>query len=121
MAPNIEPPSETAFLSSSPIELISSGHYNKVPLIIGYCNNEGLYVGFDETFKKIKIKQETLDLDFFVSPSLKLKEDDSKREIVKRKIKKFYFEGQNAVDKSLVRSLSIWYTVGFLNPHIPLE
>lgn len=42
-APCVETPNETAFLTRNPIDSITSGDYNKVPMMIGYNSNEGLF------------------------------------------------------------------------------
>lgn len=38
----IETPNETAFFSKSPIEILREGKYNKVPIIMGYTETEGM-------------------------------------------------------------------------------
>ncbi|KAG5895283.1 hypothetical protein JTB14_015149 [Gonioctena quinquepunctata] len=47
ISPVIEKPNETQFITQHPIELIATGNYNKVPLLLGYCSAEGLL--FDES------------------------------------------------------------------------
>lgn len=40
--PIVEKPNKTAFITKHPFELITSGNYNHVPLLIGYTSHEGL-------------------------------------------------------------------------------
>ncbi|XP_018575302.1 juvenile hormone esterase-like [Anoplophora glabripennis] len=42
--PIIEKPSDTAFITEEPIDILMSGNYNQVPLIIGYNSGEGLFL-----------------------------------------------------------------------------
>lgn len=47
-APVVENPNETAIITNKPINLITSGQFNKVPTIFGYTSAEGLYCVIDQ-------------------------------------------------------------------------
>ncbi|XP_050504985.1 juvenile hormone esterase isoform X2 [Diabrotica virgifera virgifera] len=46
ITPVIEKPNPTAFLTEKPIDIIQSGKYNNVPVIMGYTDSEGLLLDF---------------------------------------------------------------------------
>ncbi|CAH1110140.1 unnamed protein product [Psylliodes chrysocephalus] len=109
IGPIIEKPNETAIITSHPAELIASGQYNKVPILMGYCDREGLLVEF---YKRLMIKAgieppakySQIDVDNFIHPDLQLAEDDPKRLIIKKKLTELYLQPPNVDDKFLLPS-----------------
>ncbi|XP_023017623.2 esterase FE4 isoform X1 [Leptinotarsa decemlineata] len=50
IAPVLEKPNPTAIITTHPEELITSGNYHKMPIMIGYNSGEGLLFGEQKTF-----------------------------------------------------------------------
>ncbi|XP_056644896.1 esterase FE4-like [Diorhabda sublineata] len=46
IAPCIEKPNPTSILTSPPAEVLSSSQYNRVPIMMGFCDREGLLFEF---------------------------------------------------------------------------
>lgn len=84
----IEPPSDTAFLTKSPIDLITSGEYNRVPIMMGFTNCEGmLYEGVvSEKNKPVYWEKPEVN----VPTQLELDNDSAVKKTVGEKIVKFY-------------------------------
>ncbi|CAH1164857.1 unnamed protein product [Phyllotreta striolata] len=106
VGPTVEYPNETAFITSPPAQIIASGRYNKVPILLGYTNREGLLF---EALKRISGKTEIMEesssnmnLESLVHPHMGLKKDDPKRKIIAKKYAEFYFQGENAKDKVML-------------------
>ncbi|XP_050515607.1 juvenile hormone esterase-like isoform X1 [Diabrotica virgifera virgifera] len=92
VAPTIEKPNETAVLTSLPQDLIAKGHYHKIPLMIGYTNMEGiLHEIYQQKETKQGLKPDYFNLYKFVHPHMAIENKDPKKELIKEKLKKFYF------------------------------
>lgn len=87
--PSPERKSSNAFLPEDPKDVMQSGSYNKVPLIIGYCDCEGLVVLFLESKKG----QPPIPKDFenFVPYSFELERGSEESKRIAQKIKEFYY------------------------------
>lgn len=85
----MEKPSENAFLPEDPTKILQSGAYNKVPLLIGYNDAEGiLSVTFTAATGNKPIHKDFEDL---VVAKFDLDRGSEKSKRVARKIKDFYY------------------------------
>nr|QIJ96707.1 carboxylesterase [Glyphodes pyloalis] len=79
--------SKAAFLTDSPYNIVKSGKYNKVPMLYGFADMEGLLriAQFDSWKDKINA-----NFSAFLPVDLKF-DSEKEREEVSNKVKKFYF------------------------------
>ncbi|XP_072397540.1 juvenile hormone esterase-like [Diabrotica undecimpunctata] len=90
ISPVIERPNPTAFLTEKPIDIIRSGKYNDVPVIIGYNNSEGLFL---DIMAKLKMIDEKLVADIPLEQILPYDTNFTETQQVKRlvdKLRNFY-------------------------------
>ncbi|KAF5273124.1 hypothetical protein FQA39_LY07614 [Lamprigera yunnana] len=81
--------SESAFLTQDPKDLILSGNYNHVPIIIGYNSREGFMA---EVSQNVKTNGHTIkDFEDFISFELSIKLNSMQSKTIANKIKKFYY------------------------------
>lgn len=93
--PTIEEPNDTAFLTRKPIDIIISGDYNHVPMLITYASNEGLYIEMvPEESKKIQN-----EIHF---PQISLPEDSIKREKLLEELRELYTSEKYKNNKHVV-------------------
>ncbi|CAH1118266.1 unnamed protein product [Phaedon cochleariae] len=104
IGPIIEKPNEAAFITELPRTLIKSGKYNKVPIMLGYCSNEGLLFEIKSRSEGKSYTDEKLDLNDFIPPDLNFKQNDSRIQIIRKKLSNFYFEGNHAKNKYMLYS-----------------
>ncbi|XP_063834763.1 esterase FE4-like [Ostrinia nubilalis] len=97
--------SEESFLDESPFAILNSGNYEKVPVLYGFSNMEGLIriVLFD-TWKE-NMNEKFSD---FLPADLQFTSDEE-RESVARKVKEFYF-GDKAVSSETVLGYIDYFT-----------
>ncbi|XP_034835052.1 esterase FE4-like [Maniola hyperantus] len=91
---------EEAFLKDLPYNLLSKGEYNKVPVMIGSCNEEGLLLAAlenDTTIAKIAVEK-TLPKNLHI-PS------EAERKEVAKKLHNFYL-GNEAISHDTLANLS---------------
>ncbi|KAI4468816.1 carboxylesterase [Holotrichia oblita] len=79
---------EPAFLTENPLELILKGKYHKVPLIMGYTSNEGI---FFETPEKRKKRSKVVDLERYVPHFYELAKGSEGSKEIANSIQTFYF------------------------------
>lgn len=77
-------------------EIIKSGQYNKVPILLGYTDNEGIVKDILDTTDLLGSGWEPI---FEFAQSAHLEEDDPKRQIVLDKLGKFYSQKKYASEK----------------------
>nr|WEQ60888.1 esterase [Phaedon brassicae] len=104
-APIIEHPNPTAFITKHPIELITSGQYNKVPLIFSYCSNEGLLIEIYDRLTRLagKIPKET-GFDSFFYNEMNLDKDSEVGKQICQMLSEFYTREDNLKDKFMLPS-----------------
>lgn len=87
--PGPEKPSQSAFLPDEPIKIIRSGTYKKVPLMIGYCDAEGITSVFWEPLHG----RETVHKDFenFVPFTFDLEKGSKESLQIAQRVKSFYY------------------------------
>nr|XP_023023272.1 esterase B1-like isoform X1 [Leptinotarsa decemlineata] len=100
VGPTVEKPNPTAFLTKSPIEIITSGEWNKVPMMMGYTSNEGLLFAFgNDWFKDPQIESE-----HYIHPDMKLEKGCSTSKLICKKIKDYYSQEKNAYNPYMLHS-----------------
>ncbi|CAF4915611.1 unnamed protein product [Pieris macdunnoughi] len=85
------------FLIDSPVNILKSGRYNKVPILYGFANMEGLLR--TNLFEEWKNKMNE-DFTEFLPPDLQFNSEEEKK-IVANKIKEFYFGGKVTDENTL--------------------
>lgn len=91
--PTIEKPSaEVAFLSEDPLYLLKTGRYHKVPMILGCCSREGMFVYSlcNSPRNSHLLRDETI-----VPFNLHLRKGSDKYQMVKNEIMRHYFDGKD--------------------------
>uniref|UniRef100_A0A2A4J4E2 Carboxylic ester hydrolase n=1 Tax=Heliothis virescens TaxID=7102 RepID=A0A2A4J4E2_HELVI len=101
-----------AFLTESPLSILKSGNYRKLPVLYGFANMEGLLrVDFFE-FWKHKMNEKFSD---FLPADLQF-DSDEEREEVASKIKKFYFGDKPVGDDNILEYVDFFSDVIFTYP-----
>lgn len=98
--PVFEKPSRTgepAVIAENPIELIRSGRYNKMPMMIGYTSAEGLF--FEYKIKQaIQSKERNgvliTNFENLIPHHLKVPSGSILSKYIANEIKSFYFNGE---------------------------
>lgn len=85
------PPAETSFLAVDPLEALVSGKYSKVPVIFGYCKDEGILT---ENYLKKKKPPIHDDFEGLVTYRLGVKRGSEASKKIAQKIKEFYYRGE---------------------------
>ncbi|XP_046988442.1 juvenile hormone esterase-like [Schistocerca americana] len=99
-APTIEPDSvKDAIITRSPIEILKSGMFNKVPTILGVCSREGIMFIGELTENKGTMRELNTNFQRLLPTDIPVKREE--RIIVARDIKRFYFENQPLEDSTI--------------------
>nr|ANS53404.1 esterase 4 [Sitophilus oryzae] len=106
---SIEPQSPTTFISKSPIEIITSGEYNQVPLIIGYNNREGIL--FNDLRKKAGFDAKP---EYFVPHNVDFYGNDTDRQYYVDKIQEKYLSGPNDDDNVIAVITDSFFVAGII-------
>ncbi|CAG9814134.1 unnamed protein product [Phaedon cochleariae] len=105
IGPTVEKPNGTELISERPIDHIKSGNYNQVPMMIGYCSNEGLLAATgDEMFHVPYSKGEEHNLDLFIPWFMEIQKESTESELVCRRIADVYLKEENISNKFLLTS-----------------
>ncbi|KAF5273125.1 hypothetical protein FQA39_LY07615 [Lamprigera yunnana] len=82
--------SESAFLTQDPKDLILSGNYNHVPIIIGYNSREGLIA--EVASQNVKKNGHTVkDFEDFIPYDLRIQTNSIQSKSIANKVKNFYY------------------------------
>ncbi|XP_018575271.1 juvenile hormone esterase [Anoplophora glabripennis] len=106
-APVIEKPSNTAFITEKPIDIIRSGKYNQVPLMIGYTSREGLLLAAAEVLAAsagLPAKKDPPNLEDAIPWHIGLESGSDISKQVCEKLKKTYFQGPDVDDNKYLMS-----------------
>ncbi|XP_030753700.1 esterase FE4-like [Sitophilus oryzae] len=106
---SIEPPSPTAFISRNPIDIITSGEYNQVPLIIGYNNREGILFNAERKQYNIEAKPE-----YFVPHNVDFYGNETERQYYLDKIQEKYLSGSNDDDNVIDVMTDAYFVAGII-------
>ncbi|XP_026319643.1 juvenile hormone esterase-like [Hyposmocoma kahamanoa] len=112
--PCIERYTETErFLDDAPVNILKSGNYNKVPLLYGFANMEGLLrvqMGYDLFTYKMNSK-----FSDFLPGDLKFESEAQKEEVAKQ-IKEFYFGDKAIAEETILAYIDYFTDVLFAYP-----
>nr|ADE05556.1 carboxylesterase [Helicoverpa armigera] len=98
-----------AFLTESPLTILKSGNYRKVPLLYGFAEMEGLMrINVFELWKH-KMNEEFSD---FLPADLKF-DSEEEREEVANKIKRFYFGDKPVGNENVLKYVDYFSDVYF--------
>nr|UVK78555.1 carboxylesterase [Anoplophora glabripennis] len=116
-APVVEKPNDTAFITETPIDIIRSGNYNKVPLMIGYTSREGLLLATYDTFASM---QGTVENKFppcfedIIPWQIGLERGSDISKQVCQKLEKTYFQGPDVIDNTHMLTSDSLFVAGIL-------
>lgn len=94
-----ERPSKTAFLPDDPRNIMRTGSYNDVPILIGYNDREGIMALFSGSVPK--------NFEDYVPHSFSLEKGSEKSKLIAQKIKEFYYEDQEPSSETLSKFLEV--------------
>uniref|UniRef100_A0A2A4J481 Carboxylic ester hydrolase n=1 Tax=Heliothis virescens TaxID=7102 RepID=A0A2A4J481_HELVI len=101
-----------AFLTESPLSILKSGNYRKLPVLYGFANMEGLSrIDFFELWKQ-KMNEKFSE---FLPADLKFDSDEEREEIASR-IKKFYFGDKPVGSDNILKYVDFFSDVIFTYP-----
>uniref|UniRef100_A0A2A4J554 Carboxylic ester hydrolase n=1 Tax=Heliothis virescens TaxID=7102 RepID=A0A2A4J554_HELVI len=98
-----------AFLTESPLSILKSGNYRKLPVLYGFAEMEGLFRVNLFEFWKHKMNEKFSD---FLPADLKF-DSDEEREEVARKIKSFYFGDKPISNDNILKYVDYFSDVTF--------
>ncbi|PZC86942.1 hypothetical protein B5X24_HaOG200202 [Helicoverpa armigera] len=110
--PCVERDTEGAFLTESPLTILKNGDYEKLPMLYGFANMEGLFR--IDMFNDWKDKMNS-NFAEFLPADLKFETDGAKEEVIEL-IKKFYFDGQPVSNDNILRYVDYFSDVPFVYP-----
>nr|ADF43463.1 carboxyl/choline esterase CCE001g [Helicoverpa armigera] len=110
--PCVERDTEGAFLTESPLTILKNGDYEKLPMLYGFANMEGLFR--IDMFNDWKDKMNS-NFAEFLPADLKFETDGAKEEVIEL-IKKFYFGGQPVSNDNILRYVDYFSDVPFVYP-----
>lgn len=97
-------PNQEAILTDDPFNIMSSGKYNKVPIMIGYTSLEGMF------FMSIPFKRSdycNIDFEDIIPYFMQLERGSGKSLNVARKLKEFYYGNKNVSSETAINSLTV--------------
>nr|WCC58149.1 carboxylesterase [Pharsalia antennata] len=116
-APVIEKPNDTAFITEEPIDIIRSGNYNQVPLMIGYNSKEGLLLAAYETILALEgktVKKETPSLEDAIPWQIGLERGSDVSKQVCENLTKTYYKGPNMAESTYLMSSDSMFVAGVI-------
>uniref|UniRef100_V5G2A7 Carboxylic ester hydrolase n=1 Tax=Anoplophora glabripennis TaxID=217634 RepID=V5G2A7_ANOGL len=111
-SPVIETPSEDAFLTEHPLEILKSGRNHQIPMIIGYNTAEGMLI---ELIRRTKSYGELpKNLEGEVPWDLKVPPTSGKTKEIAEKIRKYYYDGEDVTDENVLKTYKLVGDIQFL-------
>ncbi|XP_049887139.1 juvenile hormone esterase-like [Pectinophora gossypiella] len=101
------------FLDDNPVNILKKGKYNKVPMLYGFANMEGLFrvqFGFDQFV--VGMNEKFSD---FLPRDLQF-ESEAEKEKVAKEIKEFYFGDKNIGPETILGYIDLFTDVMFAYP-----
>lgn len=93
---------EEAFLTEQPVDILSSGNYQKVPFMSGYTSREGMLVVISENRAKTLHKSlQSFDFETMVPFKLNHKPGSANSKKIADAIRKFYFGNEQLSEKTI--------------------
>nr|UUB32810.1 carboxylesterase COEC1 [Dendroctonus valens] len=107
----IEPQTKkTAFLNKRPIDIITSGEYNKVPMIFGYNNREGILFNYQ---RQLTGGAEKVLPEYFIPHNVNLKSNSTLRWTYIEKLRNLYLNGPDKEDAVMIIT-DAWFLSGII-------
>lgn len=106
-SPVIEKPNKTEVITKPPIEILLSGEYNKVPIMMGYTADEGLVMEFEKSIKKMRgevLEEKPPNLEDLIPPEMGVPRGSELARTIVSMFQETYFTGQNAQVPYLVNT-----------------
>lgn len=91
IGPVVEKPNPDAFLTEEPIDLMLTGKYNKVPIIIGYTSHEGMLLEVYAKFTKTEASYRINDFEKVIPLCYNIQPGTELSKTIAKKIEEFYF------------------------------
>nr|XP_049697884.1 cholinesterase 1 isoform X8 [Helicoverpa armigera] len=108
--PCVERDTEGAFLTESPLTILKNGDFDKLPMLYGFANMEGLFrINLFEDWKD-KMNNNFTE---FLPADLKFESDEAREEVIKM-IKDFYFDGQPVSNNNVLGYVDYFSDVLFV-------
>ncbi|XP_063890931.1 carboxylic ester hydrolase isoform X12 [Helicoverpa armigera] len=110
--PCVERDTEGAFLTESPLTILKNGDFEKLPMLYGFANMEGLF-----RIDMFNVWKDKMNSKFaeFLPADLKFETDGAREEVIEL-IKKFYFGGQPVSNDNILRYVDYFSDVPFVYP-----
>lgn len=91
--PTVEKPNNNPFLTEEPVQALSTGRYNQVPVLMGYCEKEG---NLCEAFANFDGRQ-PIHTDFteVIPHDLGISKGSEEAKNVAKKIQELYYKDNN--------------------------
>lgn len=105
---------QEAFMTKSPIELLSSGNFSKVPYISGYNSEDGIFYADYAQMHKGHIENLNKNFQFVVPMDMNYPINSSESLEMAAKIKKFYFKDKELNDKTMEDFIDLYTDYAFL-------
>ncbi|KAJ2943844.1 hypothetical protein O0L34_g8171 [Tuta absoluta] len=106
---------EEIFLDDSPVNILKKGDYNKVPVLYGFSNMEGLFrvnTGYEKFVAGMNKK-----FSDYLPHDLQFK-DETEQEKVAKEVQEFYFGNKNIGNDTILKYIDYYTDVIFAYPHL---
>ncbi|XP_045508186.1 para-nitrobenzyl esterase-like [Colias croceus] len=100
---------QETFLTDSPVNILRSGNFQKVPMLTGFANMEGLFRMFIFDFWKNQMNENFSD---FLPADLQFQNKEQRQEVSER-IKYFYFGNETVSEKTVLNYVDYFTDVIF--------
>lgn len=89
--PVVENPNPEAFLTEHPLDLLLSGNYNKVPIMIGYTSHEGILLEMTNKQAGLPTEYHPSDFERVIPAHYKIKKGSDLSKMIAKKVEEFYY------------------------------
>lgn len=96
--------SENAFLTEEPIDIIQTGRFNHVPLIMGFVSKEGMLF---EIIKHLQKKSTKTSLEDEIFYNLNIPQGSEKSKKIAALIKEKYFDNKDPSDSDMDKMFTV--------------
>ncbi|KAH1004301.1 hypothetical protein HUJ04_004079 [Dendroctonus ponderosae] len=108
----IEPQAKkNAFLNKRPIDIITTGEYNKVPMIFGYNNKEGILFNYR---RHLTGGVEKVLPEYFIPHNVNLRSNSTLRWTYIEKLQNLYLNGPDKDDNAVMIISDAWFISGIV-------
>ncbi|XP_050298539.1 juvenile hormone esterase-like [Anthonomus grandis grandis] len=104
---------KNAFMTKRPIDIIMSGDYNKVPIILGYNNKEGILF-YAERKSNGQNMDKNLSLEICLPHNLSLQRNNPATSSLLEKLSDVYFSGPDVRENNISLLSDAMFTIGIL-------